>query len=186
WGDPLGLLPGELFLATLEVWQDLFRKQVERRADVFMFIVAGLGNKHHLIDAYFFIFAQAFADEIRRTDAGVVAARSGNMDRVAPVVPPDVGLAGLVPAEHVVVAERVGEKLEPVLAHRPRPLLVRITHEAGHDGDVGIDRVADRLAFIFERAVVVVDPLARLIRRYKRKGQRADSELGGEVDGFAA
>src|SRR5262249_15751666 len=81
----------------------------------------GLGNKHHLVDAHFFIFAQAPADEVGRADARVVAPGSRNIDRGALVVLPDLGLAGFVAAEDVVMAERVGEEPEPVFTHHPRP-----------------------------------------------------------------
>jgi len=57
--------------------------------------------------------------------------------------------------------------------------------EAGHHRDVGIDRVADRHAFLFEDAIIVVDPLPGLARIDKGEGQRPDAAARRHLDGLA-
>ena len=121
---------------------------------------------------------------VRRADAVIGA---GRRQRVAGFfeIGPDVGAARLVLAENVVMRQPVAEEAQPVLAAAARFLLVRMHREAGDHGDVGVDGMADRHAFLLEDAVVVVDPLLRLARIDEGKGQRADAAARRHLDGLA-
>ena len=88
-------------------------------------------------------------------------------------------------AEDIVMREAVAEEAEAVLAAAARFHLVGMHREAGDHGDVGIDRVADRHAFLLEDAVVVVDPLPGLARIDEGEGQRADAAARRQLDGLA-
>ncbi len=98
------------------------------------------------------------------------------------VLAPDVGAAGPVAAEHVVVRERVAEEVRTFDAAFERDVFVFVTHERGDARDVRIHRVADRDALLVERLVVVVDPVLRFLGVDERERERADAFLRGEVD----
>src|SRR5271166_2426999 len=57
---------------------------------------------------------------------------------------PDIGTAGLVLAENIVMRQRVAEELESVLAATFRFLGVGMHREARHHRDIGVDCVTDR------------------------------------------
>ncbi len=99
------------------------------------------------------------------------------------VLRPDVGDAGPVPAEDVVVGQRVAEEVRALGATADGLLLVGVAHEGGDTREVGVDRVTDRHRLARQRPVVVGDPLARLLRVEERERERADAELSREVDG---
>ena len=101
------------------------------------------------------------------------------------VLLPDVRAAGLVRAEGVVVAEAELEELEAIEAAAERLVGVFVAGEAGDHGDVRVDGVADRHAFVLERLVVVGHPVLRFFRVDEGEGEGADAELGGEVDRVA-
>src|SRR5271166_2891495 len=148
--EPLGLALRTLLLALLEFRQNFLAEHVERAADILVLVVARLRDEHDLIDAHLLVLAQTRANLIGRADARGMAAEPRHLHRVALEIAPDVGLADFVPPEEIMMAERVGEKVQSLLAHRTRALLVAVAHEAGHDRDVGIDRVPDRLTFVSE------------------------------------
>ncbi len=121
---------------------------------------------------------------VRRADAaraGVL--RHGILHRLE--ILPDVGAAGLVLAEDIVVAERVAEELEAVQAAPARFVAVMVHGKSGHHADVGVHRMADRHALLAEDAVVIVHPLLGLLRIDEGKGERADAEPRRQLDGLA-
>ena len=79
-----------------------------------------------------------------------------------------------MPAEHVVVRERVAEEVRALEPAAHRLLLVVVAHERGHARDVGVHRVADRHALVRRACVVVVDPVPRLFGIDERERERAD------------
>ena len=90
-----------------------------------------------------------------------------------------------MPAEHVVVRERVPEEVGSLESLGDRGVLVLVAHERGDAGHLRVDRVTDRDALVRERRVVVVDPHPRFLGVDERERQRADPLLRGEVDGVA-
>jgi hypothetical protein len=117
--------------------------------------------------------------------------RGVDLGRVAPLGPPldelgpHVGLARLVLAEDVVVAERVAEEVAALQAPPQRLLLGVGAHHLGHAGDVGVHRPAHRHALLRQGLLVVVDPVHRLLGVDEGEGQRAEALLGGEQDRVA-
>src|SRR5579862_8430014 len=125
---------------------------------------AGLRQEDHLIDAGLLELLQARANLRGRADA-VCGAAFGQREvlGLVLVVLPDVGLAGLVIAEKCVMTEAVEKKSLMLRRQFARLLLVAIAQERTRDRDIRIDRVTGRLAFVFQRRVVIVHPLARLL-----------------------
>ena len=94
--------------------------------------------------------------------------------------------ARLVMAVDVVVAERIAEELEALGAAPPRLVAILVAREAGHHGDVGVHRVADRHALVaLDDLVVFVRPLAGLGRIDEGEGERADAGARRGMDGLA-
>ena len=95
-------------------------------------------------------------------------------------------LRGAVLAEKAVVAESV--KKEPVAfsADLLHALLIAIAQERRGHREIGIDGVAQGLAFVFDHFVIILHPLARFFRRHERKRQRAHAEFRGLNDRLAA
>src|SRR5712671_138986 len=126
---------------------------------------------------------QMRAQLVRRADAMIGAGRWQRMARFLEISP-DVGAAGLVLAEDVVMGEAIAEETQAVLAAAARFHLVGMHGEAGHHRHVGIDRMPDRHAFLPEDAIVVVDPLPRLAWIDECKRQRTDAAARGHLDGL--
>src|SRR5438552_1093272 len=84
---------------------------------------------------------------------------------------PDVGSPRRVLAETIMMAERVAEEAEAIEAAAARFGLVTVHRKTRHHADIGIHRMADRRALLFEDAIVVVDPLLGLRRIDKREGE---------------
>ena len=152
-----------------------------------MQIIAALLDEHRLVDAGVCELPQVRAQLLRRADATGTAAERLESDLVAHglVALPDVRAAGLVLAEPVEVTERELEEPEAVRAAAQRLLLVRMTGEARHHGDVRVDGVADRHALALERIVVVLHPVLRFLRVDERKRQRAQPQLCRQVNRVA-
>jgi hypothetical protein len=172
---------------------------------VLVAVLPGLRHEDHLVDARLLVTAQVLADLVRRPDGAAQAAdsvlnqlraealgvRGGGayglrvvaVLRAPPLVlGPDVGGAGVVSAEDVVVRERVAEEVRALEPAPQRLLFVRVAHEGRDAGDVRVDGVADRHAVALERGVVVRDPVARVLRIDEGERQRADALLRGQQD----
>src|SRR5579875_3155645 len=176
----LGGAPGGI--ARLELRHDARRKQLERRADVLVPVVAPLLDEDDLVDARVLEGAEVLAHLVRRADAAA-AARHG--DLVALEQLPDVGPSGDVSPEQVVVGEGEAEELE---AFEPAPQrLVRVVMHAepGDHGDVGIHALRDRRALAREGLVVVRHPVPGLGDVDEGEGERAEPEPSGGVDHLA-
>ena len=90
-------------------------------------------------------------------------------------------------AEYVVVGKGVPEEVAAVEAAVDGGLLVGVAHERRHDRQVGVDLEAGGHATLRrDDAVVVVDPLPRLVGVDERERQGSDPLLGGEMDRLAA
>src|SRR6267154_5638259 len=124
------------------------------------------------------------AQLIRRADAVVGAGRRQRMPRLFEVGP-DVGAARFVLPEDIMMREAIAEETQTVLAAAARFRLISVYREARHHRDVGIDRVADRYAFLLENPVVVIDPLPGFAGIDEGEGQRADAVTRGHLDGLA-
>src|ERR1700730_556468 len=120
---------------------------------------------------------------VRRADAVIGASRRQRMPGLFEIGP-DIRTPRLVLAEDVMMRQAVAEEPQAILAAAARFLFIGVYREAGHHGDVGIDGVADRHAFLLEDAVVIIDPLPRFARIDERKGQRADAATRRPLDGF--
>ena len=79
------------------------------------------------------------------------------------ILGPDIGRAGPVLAEDVVVAERVAEEVASLQAAVERHLLVAVTHHLGHAGDVGVHDQPDRNTTLSQGPLVVGHPFLRLL-----------------------
>src|SRR6202043_4117355 len=55
------------------------------------------------------------------------------------ILGPDVGAAGFVPTEQVVVGQGVAEEVAALEASSQRLVLIAVTHERADAGDVGVD-----------------------------------------------
>ena len=112
----------------------------------------------------------------------------GVAELVAPLVVlvPDVGHAGLVLAEHVVVAERVAEEVRAFDAALDRLVLVVVHHHRRHARDLRVDGLAHGDTVLGERRLVVVDPVGGLFGVDERERERSDALLGGQEDRLAA
>ena len=140
--EPLRLVARGLLVAVLELGQHLAPEQLEALHDVLVAVLARLRAEDHLVDAALLVAPQVVAHLVRRADraaqpedavlhdlrAEPVVVRAGRGDRfrvVALLRPPllvlgpHVGRARRVPAEHVVVRERVPEE---VRAFEPRAI----------------------------------------------------------------
>src|SRR6266404_6588190 len=106
---------------------------------------------------------------IRRADAVIGTGGRQRMPRLLEIGP-DVGTSRLVFAEDIMMGQAVAEKAQAVFAAATRFHFVRVQGKAGHHGDVGIDRMAYRHAFLLEDAVIVIDPLPCLAGIDERKG----------------
>ena len=147
-------------------------------------VAAALLDEHGLVDAGFLEVAQVGAQLIGGADAVIGAGRRQRMPGLFEIGP-DVGAARFVLAEDIMMRQAVAEKPQAVLAAAARFHLVRVHREPRHHRDIGIDRVADRHAFLLEDAVVVIDPLPGLARIDEGEGQRADAAARRHLDGLA-
>src|SRR5438105_302864 len=150
-----------------------------------MLVATALLHEHGLVDAGLLKLPQMRSELVRRADAVIGAGRRQRMPRLLEIGP-DVGTSRSVFAEDVVMRQAVAEEAQAVFAAAARFRLIRMQGKAGHHGDVGIDGVADRHAFLLEDAVIVIDPLPRLAGIDERKGQRADAVTRRHLDGLAA
>src|SRR6266478_6928947 len=173
-----------LDFARLELRHHLVGEQCQRLADVLVLVVAALLDEHGLIDAGFLEMPQMRPQLIGCADAVIGAGRRQSVARFFEIGP-DVGAAGLVLAENIMMREPIAEEAQAVLAAAARFFLVRMQREAGHHRHVRIDGVADRHAFLLEDAIVIIDPLPRLARIDKGKGQRTDAAARRQLDRFA-
>src|SRR6476659_1808334 len=98
---------------------------------------------------------------IRRADAVICAGRRQGVPCLFEIGP-DIGTAGLVLAEDIVMRQAVTEEAQSILAAAARFHFVGVYRKAGYHRDVGIDGMADRHAFLLEDAIVVLDPLPGL------------------------
>ncbi len=89
-------------------------------------------------------------------------------------------------AEKAVVAESVEKETIAFGADLLHAILIAIAEKRRGHRKVGIDRVAQGLAFVFDHFVIVLHPLARFFRRHKRKRQRAHAKLRGLNNRLAA
>src|SRR5712671_5211184 len=121
---------------------------------------------------------------IRRADAVIGAGRRQRMPRFFEIGP-DIGASRFVLAEDVMMRKAVAEKPQAVFAAAAGFHFVRVYREARHHRDVGIDRVADRHAFLLENPVIVIDPLPGFAGIDEGEGQRADAVTRGHLDGLA-
>src|SRR3954453_14602858 len=110
---------------------------------------------------------------IWRADAVIRAGRRQRLPRLFEIGP-DVGASRPVLAEDIMMLQAVAEESQAVFTAAARFHFGRVPREAGHHRDVGIDGVADRYAFLFEDAVIVIDPLLGFAGVDEREGQRAD------------
>jgi hypothetical protein len=180
----LHLLALTIVLVLFERRHHAGGEELERLADVLVAILAALLDEHDLVDAHVGERLEVCTQLVGRADAA--AADVGHLSARRLVHLPDVGAAGLVRVEDVVVPEREAEELKAVEPATARFLLALVTRKAGHHCDVGIDRVADRHALVLERRVVVVDPMPGLGGVDEREGERAQTVPRGGVDYLAA
>ena len=203
------LFGGDLRLVAVEeLGQDLATEDLDRLHDVLVLVAAGLQHEDHLVDAGFLESTEVLAHLGRRADAaaqpgrvacrllgaecvcldrsgnrvGVVALRSTTLD----VLRPHIGLAGLMVAEDVEVAERVAEEVGALGATTDGLVLVVVQHHRADTGDLRIDVEADRVALLSEGALVLGDPVDSLFGIDEGERQRAHALLGGQQDRFAA
>src|ERR1700685_2683597 len=138
---------------------------------------AGLRQKNNLIDAGILELAPPRADVRGRADAiGSAAFRQREVLRLVLVVLPQVGLTRLVIAEECVMPEATEEESLMLCRELTHLVLVSIAEERTRNRDVRVDRVAGRFAFVFQRRVIIADPLPRFLRRDERECQRAEAE----------
>src|SRR4029453_16599634 len=140
-----------------------------------MLVAPALLDEHDLVDAGLLVGGEMLGELGRGADAAALADRwqlvPGRLEAL-----PDVGDARLVMAVDVVVPERVAEELEALGAAATGFVANLVTGEAGHHGDVGIDRMADRPALgALDDLVVLVRPLAGLGGIDEGEGERADA-----------
>src|SRR6202158_3895871 len=100
-------------------------------------------------------------------------------------ISPDVSASRFVLAEDIMMRQAVAEEAQAVFTAAERFHFVWVYREAGHHRDIGIDRVADRHAFLLEDAVIVIDPLPGLAGIDESEGQRADAVTRRHLDGLA-
>jgi hypothetical protein len=202
------LLSLECFVAFEELGQHLAGHELVALHDVLVAVAPGGRRQDEHVDAAVLVAPEVLTHLVGRPERAAQPGRPGlhhlgpqpilvrgrERDRLGvearfgppgPEVGPDIGVARLVPTEHVVVAERVAEEVRALRASPHGLLRVGMAHEAGDTREVRIHCVADRDAFVGERRVVVVDPGLRLFGVEERERQRADAVLRGEVDGVA-
>src|SRR4029453_10884840 len=150
-----------------------------------MLVAAALLDEHDLVDAGLLVGGEMLGELGRGADAAALADRRqlvpGRLEAL-----PDIRNARLVMAVDVIVPERVAEELETLGAAPARFVAILVTGEAGHHGDVGIHRMADRHALgALDDLVILVRPLAGLGGIDEGKGERADARPRRGMDGLA-
>lgn len=117
-GERLGLFRQPLSLVLLEFRHHVRGEQLEQLADVLVPVAAALLDEDDLVDASVLEAAQVLAHLLRRADA----AADGVFHRLARrlELSPDIGAAGRVDADAIVVGEPEAKEPEPVLAATAR------------------------------------------------------------------
>src|SRR5579862_5315460 len=145
-------------------------------------IVAGLLDENHLIDTHCLELLQIGAHLVRVANA---TSRAADTRTLLLEVIPNVKAAGYMRPGDVVMRQRVPEEMKTLESTLDSHLAIFVTHEASYHGDVRIDCTAKRLAFVFERRVVLVDPVLRLARVDECEGQGPDAQARGQTDGVS-
>src|SRR5580658_4631030 len=183
---PFGLFRCACEIAILELRQHFFGEKLNGRAQQIVRDLSCLRDAEHLIDAGLLEIAQALAQHGGRTNAILYTALGRReLLGVVLVLVPKVGPSRPVLAEKTVVAESVNKESVAFRADLLHAILIAIAQERRGDREVGIDSVAEGLAFVFDYFVIVLHPLAGFVRRHKGKRQRAHAEPGGLQDGVA-
>ncbi len=124
-----------LDLARPEFRHHVFGEQLQSLADVLVLVAAALLDEDGLVDAGLLEVPQMGPQLLRRADAVIGAGRRQRVSRFFEIGP-DVGAAGLVLAEDIVMRQAVAEKPQAVLAAAARFHLVGMHGEAGHHRDI--------------------------------------------------
>ena len=198
---PLGGLA--LLAAVGEAGQHLLAEELERLADVLVLVRSRLLDEDHLIDARVDVALDQVDDLVGRADRTAQRAEPlledlhperavvgvDDLAREAVVgapgleLLPDVRDPRPVVAEHVVVSQRVAEEMGAVDTAFDRRLLVLVQHHRKHHRKARIDGEAGRHALVGpDQGVVLVHPLARLLRLDEGERERADAPPGGHQD----
>jgi hypothetical protein len=158
-------------------------------------VASGLLDEDHLVDADVAHLAQVArrvrgcADATREQLALRVGRCDAPLDAVGRAarleLAPQVGAPWHLVVRHQRV-QCVAEELEALLPAPDRLGAVLVQGEAGDERDVGVDRVAERHAFLATDDVVVhVDPRLRLVGIDEAERQRTDPVAGGDLDRVA-
>ena len=170
-----------------------------------MTVPPGLTDENHLVHASRLVLPQEVPDLIGGADStpegqqpialhlgSEVAAQLGGRVPVEAVQAAvtgeflvDVGDAGTVLTEPVVMGQRVSEKVSPVDATLQRCFLVLVAQERQHARHVWVDGEPRWDAGLRgDDLVILADPLLGLAGLHEGEGQGAHALLGGQVNGL--
>src|SRR5665213_3883477 len=159
----LGLGPGALLLAILELWQNLFAEQLDRGAQHVVREVPGLRQADYLVDPGVLKLAQSRAQLLWRADAVLRAPiRRRELFGMILELVPDIGFGRFMLAEKAVVPQPIDEEAVALRGDLLHSRFVPVAQERAGDRDVRIHRVAQGHALLLEGLVIVDDPLASL------------------------
>src|SRR5262245_26456071 len=160
-----GALAARALVSLQELGQDLAAEALEALHHVLVAVLARLAGEDHLVHAELFVAPQVVAHLLRpadgppqpgRTPAGPRARAQRSTARLQCIrvvtlrrallleLPPQIGVAGAVPPEDVVVTQRVAEEVRALGSARDRLALVGMHGEHGHARQAGVHRVSDR------------------------------------------
>src|SRR5215831_3732003 len=169
-----------------ELRHDFRGKEFQSFADVFVPVLPALLDKYRLVHTRILESAQRRAQFRGRADASGAPAEHLSAELIThrQIAAPDVGATGRVFAEDIVMRQCKLKEAESIRASTPSLFRVGVARKAGNHGDVRVDGVTDRHAFTSECLIVLRYPVPSLRGINEGKGERADPELRGQMNGL--
>ena len=143
-------------------------------------------RKTTLVDAGLLEPAHVLGDLLGRADATGARRYRQQVARLL-VFGPDIGAAGGVLPEDVVMAKRVAEEAEAVETAAARFLRVGVAREASHHCDIGVHGMAERHAVVrLDDIVIFGHPLGGLVLIDESERECTEAMVRRLVDSLAA